>query len=88
MTNTPSRIYPRMMACEGGDLELRLITPADEAAVLAFAQQLSVHDLLFLPRDISEPKVVAAWMEATRTGAIVTVLATKGAQVLGCATIV
>ncbi len=88
MTSTVSRSYPRTLACDGGDLELRLMTPADEAAVLAFAQQLSVHDLLFLPRDISEPKVVAAWMEATRTGAIVTVLATKGAQVLGCATIV
>ncbi len=88
MTNTPSRTYPLTMACEGGDLELRLMTPADEAAVLAFAQQLSVHDLLFLPRDISEPKVVAAWMEATGTGTIVTVLATRDARVLGCATIV
>ncbi len=88
MTNTASRAYPRTMVIEGGDLELRLMTAADEAAVLAFAQGLSVHDLLFLPRDISEPKVVSAWIESTRTGAIVTVLATRGGQVLGCATIV
>ena len=88
MTSTVSRSYPRTMAIEGGDIELRLMTPDDEAAVLAFAQKLSVHDLLFLPRDISEPKVVAAWMESTRAGSIVTVLATRGADVLGCATIV
>jgi len=76
------------MACDGGDVELRLLTPADEAAILAFAQKLSTHDLLFLRRDISQPKVVAAWMEATRNGAIVSVLATRHGAVLACATIV
>src|SRR5260221_179746 len=86
MTNT--RIYPRTVACDSGDVALRLLTPGDEAAVLAFAQKLSAHDLLFLRRDISQPKVVSAWMEATRLGRIVTALALRGAQVLGCATIV
>ncbi len=88
MTNTVSRSYPRTITIDGGDLELRLMTASDEAAVLAFAQVLSVHDLLFLPRDISEPKVVSAWIDSTRTGAIVTVLATRKKEVLGCATIV
>jgi L-amino acid N-acyltransferase YncA len=88
MTTTSSRIYPRTVVCEGGDVDLRLLTPDDEAAVLAFAQRLSAHDLLFLRRDISQPKVVAAWMEATRRGGIVTVLAARGGVVLGCATIV
>ena len=88
MTITVNRSYPRTMACDGGDVELRLLTPADEAAILAFAQKLSTHDLLFLRRDISQPKVVAAWMEATRNGAIVSVLATRHGAVLACATIV
>ncbi len=86
--NPGKRSYPQTMVCEGGDLELRLLTPDDEAGVLAFAQRLSVHDLLFLRRDISEPRVVAAWMDATRDGSIVTVLAIRGGQVVGCATIV
>ena len=86
MSNT--RNYPRNVATAGGDVTLRLLTPADEAAVLAFAQKLSAHDLLFLRRDISQPKVVAAWMEATRLDRIHTVLALRGATVLGCATIV
>ena len=85
---TSNRSYPRTVKCVGGDVDLRLLTPDDEAAVLAFAQKLSAHDLLFLRRDISQPKVVAAWMEATRRGGIVTVLATRAAAVLGCATIV
>ena len=86
--NTHTRSYPRSVASPQGDIALRLLTPDDEAAVLAFAQELSTHDLLFLRRDISQPKVVAAWMDATRRGTIVTVLATREGAVLGCATIV
>ena len=88
MTTLVNRSYPRTLSCVGGDIELRILAPADELAVLAFAQKLSPHDLLFLRRDISQPKVVAAWLEATRKGSIVTVLAARGAAVVGCATIV
>lgn len=88
MTNTVNRSYPRKVPCDGGDVELRLMAPADEAAVLAFAQRLSTHDLLFLRRDISQPRVVAAWMEATRGDTMVTVVAMRDGQMLGCATLV
>ncbi|VTU25654.1 Putative phosphinothricin acetyltransferase YwnH [Variovorax sp. SRS16] len=86
MTN--NRSYPRTVACAGGEVVFRLLTPDDGEAVLAFAQKLSAHDLLFLRRDISQPKVVAAWMDATRRGGITTVLAVRDGAVLGCATIV
>src|SRR6267142_699869 len=56
------RSYPRHIATDAGDIEFRLMAQADEAAVLDFAQKLPVHDLLFLPRNISEPKVLAAWV--------------------------
>jgi L-amino acid N-acyltransferase YncA len=87
-SSATTRIYPRVVPNPGGEVTLRLLTPEDGAAVLAFAQKLSTHDLLFLRRDISQPKVVAAWMEATKLGRIVTVLATRDSMVLGCATIV
>ena len=61
-----NRSYPRTMACDGGDVELRLLTPTDEAAVLAFAQKLSTHDLLFLRRDISQPPTTAPIGRAAR----------------------
>ena len=89
---TTTRSYPRTIDIDGGTITLRLMTPEDEAAVLDFARTLAPHDLLFLRRDISEPKVVTAWMASTRDGSIVTVLVTRstaGAEsVLGCATIV
>jgi L-amino acid N-acyltransferase YncA len=88
MTMQVHRGYPQMLACEGGEVEIRLLTPDDAAQVLAFAQQLSTHDLLFLRRDISQPKVVAAWMEATRHDGLLTVVATRGGELLGCATLV
>ncbi len=85
---TMKRNYPRTIASEEGELELRLLAAPDEAAVLTFAKHLSVHDLLFLPRDISQPKVVSAWVQANAAGSIVTLLVMRKGAVLGCATIV
>lgn len=86
-TITVKRPYPKTLPGEGSPIVLRLLTPQDGDAVLAFAQALAPHDLLFLRRDIAQPKVVAAWMEATRAGSIVTVLALQADAVVGCATL-
>jgi RimJ/RimL family protein N-acetyltransferase len=82
------RGYPHQLECAGGAVQIRLLTPADEAAVLAFAQRLSTHDLLFLRRDISQPRVVSAWMEATRRGKMLSLVAMRGDTLHGCATLV
>jgi N-acetylglutamate synthase-like GNAT family acetyltransferase len=86
--SSETRSYPRRVATEAGEIEFRLMSPADEAAVLAFAQKLPVHDLLFLPRDISEPKVLAAWIKEIERGAITSLLALKAGTVVGCGTLV
>src|SRR6185369_16086555 len=57
-----TRSYPRHVKTDAGEIEFRLMARADEAAVLAFAQKLPTHDLLFLPRNISQPKVMSAWV--------------------------
>jgi GNAT superfamily N-acetyltransferase len=57
-----ARNYPRIIRYEGGTAEIRLMTPEDGPAVLAFARGLPAHDLLFLPRDISQEKVLNAWL--------------------------
>ena len=82
------RSYPRTIDTDAGRIELRLMTAADEAAVLAFARSLPVHDLLFLPRNISEPKVLSAWVKEIDRGAITSLLALKEGRVVGCGTIV
>jgi GNAT superfamily N-acetyltransferase len=81
-----TRSYPHLAKTDAGDIEFRLMSRADETAVLAFAQALPAHDLLFLPRNISEPKVLTAWM--IERGAIVSLLAVKGGQVVGCSALV
>lgn len=84
--HTPT--LPRSLYCDNATLELALLQPGDAQALADFVAQLPAHDLLFLRRDISQPKVVAAWMAATASGSIVTVLAERGGMVLGCATLV
>jgi GNAT superfamily N-acetyltransferase len=83
-----TRSYPRHVKTGGGDIEFRLMSRADEAAVLAFAQKLPTHDLLFLPRNISQPKVLSAWINEIDRGAITSLLAVKGDTVVGYGTLV
>src|SRR3954453_6924797 len=88
MSSNDTRSYPRHAATPAGEVEFRLMAQADEAAVLDFAQKLPVHDLLFLPRNISEPKVLAAWIKEIGRGAIPSLLAVLAGRVVGCGTIV
>src|SRR6266540_1541613 len=83
-----TRSYPRHVKTEGGEIEFRMMARADEAAVLAFAQKLPTHDLLFLPRNISQPKVLSAWINEIERGQITSLLAVKGGTVVGCGTLV
>ncbi len=87
MTSADAGRYPRTIHGEAGDLQLRYMTAADEAAVLAFARALPDHDLLFLPRDIAQPKVLAAWIAQLERGALTTLLAVREGTLVGCATI-
>ena len=82
------RSYPRHVETEAGTIEFRLMSRADEGAVLEFAQKLPTHDLLFLPRDISKPKVLSAWTNEIKRGAIVSLLAIKDGKLVGCGTLV
>jgi len=82
------RTYPRTVSLGGTPFELRYMRAGDEAAVLAFARELPAHDLLFLPRDITQPKVLGAWVREIERGAMTTLLAFRAGDVVGCATIV
>ena len=86
--SSETRTYPRRVKTEAGEIEFRLMSAADETAVLDFAQKLPVHDLLFLPRNISEPKVLSAWINEIDRGDIVSLLALKDGVVVGCGTVV
>lgn len=83
-----ARSYPRRVNTDAGDVEFRLMTRADEAAVLDFAKALPTHDLLFLPRNISQPKVLSAWITEIERGDITSLLALSDGRVVGCGTLV
>lgn len=80
--------YPKGVKLASSDIMLREMRGADEKDVLDFARTLPTHDLLFVRRDITNPKVVTAWVEAIRSGAIWTLLATKGEEILGCVALI
>jgi RimJ/RimL family protein N-acetyltransferase len=83
-----ARLYPRHVKTDAGEIEFRLMSRADEGAVLDFAKKLPTHDLLFLPRNISEPKVLSAWINEIERGAITSLIAVKEGRVVGCGTLV
>src|SRR3974390_3725076 len=82
------RSYPRHAKSDAGDIEFRLMSRADESAWLVSPQKRPTHDLLFLPRNISQPKVLAAWINEIERGDITSLLAIRQGAVVGCGTLV
>ncbi len=80
--------YPQTIRNGTGDIEVDYMRAGDDDAVLAFARDLPTHDMLFLPRDITQPKVLSAWIAEIERGAMISLLARRGAVVVGCATLV
>lgn len=84
----PEERYPRTVEITRGEVELSLMSRADEDAVQAFASSVAVHDLLFLRRDITHPKVLAAWSAEIDAGSIISLLAREQGNILGCSAVV
>ncbi|WHZ11639.1 MAG: hypothetical protein OJF60_002078 [Burkholderiaceae bacterium] len=86
MTET-QRSYPRRIACGGSQIEIARMTSADREALVTFVAGLPAQDLLFVPRDISHPKVIAAWMRALDRGSISSLAARDNGAMVGCTAI-
>lgn len=61
---------------------------ADREAMLAFADSLPDHDLLFLGRDLKHPRVIAAWLGAIAEGWIDSLIAEDDGVIVGTAALV
>lgn len=81
--NSVPRRYPRHIQCGGSQIEIARMTSADRDALVAFSTSLPEHDLLFLSRDVTEPKVIDAWMRALDSGDISSLVARDGEVILG-----
>lgn len=72
------------LKADGRTIRLRYMAPGDAEGVLAFAKSLPAHDLLFLNRDIRNPKVIDAWLEQIGQGLIRSLVAVEDDTVVGC----
>lgn len=86
MTQTPHR-PPRSVAIGDAQVRIARMSSADRAALVALVATLPAHDLLFLSRDISHPKVVEAWMRALDEGRLTSLAASDGGSMVGCTAI-
>lgn len=84
----PNTRYPKNIPCEGATLDIATMQPEQADEVGAFIATLPAHDLLFLRRDVSQPKVLAAWMKALEDGGIHSLVAREAGQMVGCTAIV
>ena len=82
-----SRSYPRRIECGGSQIDIARMRSSDRDALAAFVATLPPHDLLFVPRDISQPKVVDAWMRSIEAGELTSLVARDGDAVVGCTAI-
>ena len=87
MTMEGARTYPMTRRAGNQDVTLRHMSAGDKAGILAFARALPEHDLLFLRRDITQEDAVNDWIREMEAGEIVSIVATKGADIVGYATI-
>ncbi len=74
---------PQTATFDEHTLTLRLMTPEDAGAMLAFARALPTSDLLFLRRDITRPEEVAEWVRDIEAGNSSTILALDGDAIVG-----
>ncbi|MDE2412889.1 MAG: GNAT family N-acetyltransferase, partial [Sphingomonadales bacterium] len=67
-----------------GDPTVTIRPPAagDREMIARFAQGVPPHDLLFLARDIRQPKVVDAWLNGAASGQLFSLVALRKGQVV------
>ena len=79
-----SRVASRLGAI---DLTVRPMNAGDRGALLAFADGLPDHDLLFLRRDIRDAEVVDQWIGDVESEQMTTLLAFADEEMIGYASI-
>ena len=67
---------------------IRRFAPDDRDAMIAFAESLPEHDLLFLGRDLKHPRVIEAWLGAIEEGWIDSLVAEEDGKLMGAAALV
>ena len=84
LSNFILEMYPREIGVGGNrKATLRLMEASDRDPILDFARALPPDDLLFLRKDITDPKVVDEWVRDVEAGRTITVLADADGELVG-----
>jgi L-amino acid N-acyltransferase YncA len=67
---------------------IRRFRMGDSEKMIDFASRLPEHDLLFLSRDVRQPRVVAAWLKAIEDGEIDSLIAEDDGRIVASAALV
>ncbi len=70
------------------DVTLRPLERVDEAAVIAFTSTLPEREMLFVTRDLKQPGVVRAWLDAVEGGEIHSQVAILNGEIVGYSALV
>lgn len=80
--------YPKAITLpDGAEVKIEQMTPGDRDGVLAFANNLSEEDMLFLRTDITQPETVDAWMNNLKEGRSSSLAAFDDSGLIGYATV-
>lgn len=79
--------YPREIGLGDDTLQFRLMEESDVDALLKFARTLSAEDLLYLRVNITDAAAVNQWVEEIKNDRAVTIVALRGSEVVGEATL-
>lgn len=80
--------YPRQIELGEETVTLSLLGADDGEDLLAFTAALPSHDLLFLSRDIRQPRVQQAWLRQIAAGEIISIAARSGERIVGTTAVV
>ena len=79
--------YPITAKLGGEDYRIRVMSPVDSEALMAFARELPAHDTLYMRRDITRQSGVDSWIKELKDGVIYSLLAEDTLGVCGYSTI-
>ena len=75
--------YPTTVTLGGREFRVRVMTPADGGALMAYARALPPHDTLYMRRDITRQSGIDAWIKDISEGVIFSLLAEDAEGVCG-----
>jgi L-amino acid N-acyltransferase YncA len=87
MTDVKKDFPKTVTLSDEAEVEIRIMSSKDRDAVLAFAQNLSEEDMLFLRVDITQPDVVDDWMQNLKSGNSTSLAAYDDSGLVGYATV-